>query len=174
MSLEFLSFLPLNKIQILLKRLWNLMWFVTSLFKYYAVWMSSAYQKRKMKHFHSVYWDPSRWPHGTFYSQKLALTSKTSSGRSVGIVRSRAQATESSFLVWYCHATRSVPACDECDRPYVKWKLIPETDIVGLQGFEKSRIPHFLHSRLTDGVEVVSHTRLPFFTPRNISGTYCC
>jgi hypothetical protein len=38
--------------------------------------------------------DPSRRPRGTFYPQKLALTSPTSGGRSVGIVRSRTQATE--------------------------------------------------------------------------------
>jgi hypothetical protein len=38
--------------------------------------------------------DPLLWPHGTIYSQKLALTSLTSSGRSVGIVRSRTQSTE--------------------------------------------------------------------------------
>jgi hypothetical protein len=42
--------------------------------------------------------DPSRWPHGTLYPQKLALTSWTSGGRSVGIVRSRTQATEFSFF----------------------------------------------------------------------------
>jgi hypothetical protein len=31
--------------------------------------------------------DPLRWPRDTLYPQKLALTSPTSSGRSVGIVR---------------------------------------------------------------------------------------
>jgi hypothetical protein len=41
--------------------------------------------------------DPSRWPRGTLYPQKLALTSPTSGGLSVGIVRSRTQATEFSF-----------------------------------------------------------------------------
>jgi hypothetical protein len=41
--------------------------------------------------------DPSRWPRGTFYPQKLTLTSPTSGGRSVGIVRLRTQATEFSF-----------------------------------------------------------------------------
>jgi hypothetical protein len=41
--------------------------------------------------------DPSRWSCGTFYPQKLALTSPTSGGRSVSIVRSRIQATEFSF-----------------------------------------------------------------------------
>jgi hypothetical protein len=43
--------------------------------------------------------DPSRWPRGTLYPQKLALTSSTSGGRSVGIVRSRTQATEFVFVV---------------------------------------------------------------------------
>jgi hypothetical protein len=38
--------------------------------------------------------DPSRWPRGTLYPQMLALTSLTSRGRSVGIVRSQTQATE--------------------------------------------------------------------------------
>jgi hypothetical protein len=42
--------------------------------------------------------DPSRRPRGTLYPQKLALTSPTSGGRSVGIVRSRTQITEFSFL----------------------------------------------------------------------------
>jgi hypothetical protein len=42
--------------------------------------------------------DPSRWPRGTLYPQKLALTSPISGGRSVGIVRSRTQATEFSLL----------------------------------------------------------------------------
>jgi hypothetical protein len=34
-------------------------------------------------------WDPLRWPRDTLYPQKLALTSLTSDGRSVGIVRLR-------------------------------------------------------------------------------------
>jgi hypothetical protein len=38
--------------------------------------------------------DPSRWPRGTLYPQKLTLTSPTSGGRSVSIVRERPQATE--------------------------------------------------------------------------------
>jgi hypothetical protein len=42
--------------------------------------------------------DPSRWPHGTLYPQKLAITSPTSGGRSVGIVRSRTQTME--FSLW--------------------------------------------------------------------------
>jgi hypothetical protein len=41
--------------------------------------------------------DPSRWPRGTLYPQKLALISPTSGGRSVGKVLSRTQATEFSF-----------------------------------------------------------------------------
>jgi hypothetical protein len=42
--------------------------------------------------------DPSRWPRGTLYPQKLALTSPISGGRSVGIVSTRTQTTEFSFL----------------------------------------------------------------------------
>jgi hypothetical protein len=41
--------------------------------------------------------DPSRWPLDTLYPQKLTLTPPTSRGRSVGIVRLRAQATEFRF-----------------------------------------------------------------------------
>jgi hypothetical protein len=38
-----------------------------------------------------------RWSHGTLYPQKLAHTSPTSGGRSVGIVRSRTQTMEFFF-----------------------------------------------------------------------------
>jgi hypothetical protein len=54
--------------------------------------------------------NPSRWACGTLYPQKLALTSPTSGDRSVGIVRSRTQATEFLFsLVWFgvCVWTRA-------------------------------------------------------------------
>jgi hypothetical protein len=44
--------------------------------------------------------DPSRWPSGTLYQQKLALSSQISGGRSVGIVRSWTQATE--FIIIVC------------------------------------------------------------------------
>jgi hypothetical protein len=50
--------------------------------------------------------DPSRWPRGSIYPQKFALTSATSCGRSVGIVRSGTQTTEwksmISFLNNFC------------------------------------------------------------------------
>jgi hypothetical protein len=42
--------------------------------------------------------DPSRRSRGKLYPQKLALTSPTSGGHSVGIVRSRTQATEFSLV----------------------------------------------------------------------------
>jgi hypothetical protein len=42
--------------------------------------------------------DPSRWPRDNSYPQKLALTSPTSGGLSVGIVRSRTKATEFSLV----------------------------------------------------------------------------
>jgi hypothetical protein len=43
--------------------------------------------------------DPSRKPRDFIYPQKLALTSPTSGGRSVGIVRSR---TEATGFVFFC------------------------------------------------------------------------
>jgi hypothetical protein len=48
--------------------------------------------------------DPSRWPRDTVYSQKLALTSPTSCGRSVSIVRSRTKATELLLVIIYLNA----------------------------------------------------------------------
>jgi hypothetical protein len=56
--------------------------------------------------------DPSRWPRGTLYSYILALTSPTSGGRSIGIVRSRTQATE--FLL-FC-GTFNDAFCSSYDR----------------------------------------------------------
>jgi hypothetical protein len=42
-----------------------------------------------------------RWPHNTLYPQRLALTSPTSGGRSVGIVRLRTKATEFSLVYMF-------------------------------------------------------------------------
>jgi hypothetical protein len=46
--------------------------------------------------------DPSRWPRGTLYPQKLSLTSPICGGLSIGIVRSWNQATEFFFLLLQC------------------------------------------------------------------------
>jgi hypothetical protein len=43
--------------------------------------------------------DSSCLPHGTLYPQKLPLTSPTSGGRSVSLVRSRTQTTE--FVLFF-------------------------------------------------------------------------
>jgi hypothetical protein len=51
--------------------------------------------------------DPSRLPRDTLYLQKLALTSLTSGGRSVGVVRSRTEATEFSFI-YVCFLPQSL------------------------------------------------------------------
>jgi hypothetical protein len=40
-----------------------------------------------------------RWPRNTFYTQMLALTTPTSGGRSVGIVRLRTTATELIIII---------------------------------------------------------------------------
>jgi hypothetical protein len=45
--------------------------------------------------------DPSRWPRGTLYPQKLAITSPTSGSRSVGIVRSRTQTMKFFLIIIY-------------------------------------------------------------------------
>jgi hypothetical protein len=55
--------------------------------------------------------DPSRWPRCTLYPQKLAITSPTSGGRSVGIVRSRTQTMKFSFSFFYlpiCNVYKSI------------------------------------------------------------------
>jgi hypothetical protein len=44
--------------------------------------------------------DPLSWPRDTFHPQRLALTSPTSCGRSIGIVRSRTKAT--AFFALFC------------------------------------------------------------------------
>jgi hypothetical protein len=46
---------------------------------------------------------------------------------------------------------------------------MPVTEREGPYGCETSRLPHFVHSRLTDGGEVVGLTHWPPFTPREDS-----
>jgi hypothetical protein len=48
---------------------------------------------------------PWRWPRGNLYPQQFALTSPTSGGRSVGIVRSRTQATKFNFNIYRVYPT---------------------------------------------------------------------
>jgi hypothetical protein len=48
--------------------------------------------------------DPLRWPRDTLYPQKLALTSPTSGGLSVGIVRLRTKAME--YLSMYVYVKK--------------------------------------------------------------------
>jgi hypothetical protein len=48
------------------------------------------------------------------------------------------------------------------------------TDRGGPQGCEKSRLPHHLGNRLTDGGDAVSLMRRPSSTPRKIAGTHFC
>jgi hypothetical protein len=50
-----------------------------------------------------------------------------------------------------------------------KGKAIPVTGRQGPQCCERSRLPHFLDNRLTNGGEVVRITRLSPFTPRKDS-----
>jgi hypothetical protein len=60
------------------------------------LWSSSG-RKRNVSRLESREYGsncPSRWPRDTLYPQKLALTSPTSYGLSVGVVCSRIQAKE--------------------------------------------------------------------------------
>jgi hypothetical protein len=52
---------------------------------------SSSFGLENQEYGHRV---TSRWPRDTLSKQKLVLNSPTSGGRSIGIVRSRTQATE--------------------------------------------------------------------------------
>jgi hypothetical protein len=65
------------------------------------------------------------------------------------------------------------------DRERSRWevkkgKAIPITGPEGPCGCERSRLPHFLDNRLTDGGKVVSFTRRPPFTPKKIPRTHFC
>jgi hypothetical protein len=59
-------------------------------------WKSSGSGSRKSR---LTAWGRLRWPRDTLYPQKLAVTSLTSGGRSVGLLRLRAKAKEFSFSV---------------------------------------------------------------------------
>jgi hypothetical protein len=57
--------------------------------------------------------DPLRWPRNTLYLQKLAQTSPTIGGRSVGMVRLRAKATEFVLFVYPGRTVRNnIEVCD--------------------------------------------------------------
>jgi hypothetical protein len=55
-----------------------------------------------------------------------------------------------------------------------KCEILPVTGRGGPYCCEKSRLPHFIDSQLTDGGKVVSLKRRPLFNPRKIPGTLFC
>jgi hypothetical protein len=67
---------------------------ISELFNYISVSSKSGLESREYG-----LRDPSSWPRGTFYQQKLALSSPINGGSSVGVVRSWTQATELCFFV---------------------------------------------------------------------------
>jgi hypothetical protein len=98
--------------------------------------------------------------------KKLAITSPTSGGRSVGIVRSRTQTLEFSFSLVFLGYYLSIPAQE--------LKFISELELKGAvetSGYKTLRFPHFLDNPLRNGGEVVSITSRPPFTHRKIPGT---
>jgi hypothetical protein len=100
--------------------------------------------------------DPSRWPSGILYPQKLALTSPTSGGRSAGIVHSPTQSTEFSFLA----SNNSIAACARCHSNVLTEPLL--TTIGG-----------YTH-RQTDGRDLLSTplrwTQVPWYTQISMRG----
>jgi hypothetical protein len=60
-------------------------------------WKSSSFRSRKS--ILTAVGDPLRWSRDTFYPQKLAITSPTCGGHSVGIVCLRTKATEFSLVL---------------------------------------------------------------------------
>jgi hypothetical protein len=71
--------------------------------------------------------DPSRRPRGTVNPQKLAVTSPTSGGRSVGIVPSRTQATKFFFFLLLLSQTLSREKKHRFLNPSVSIKRFPAT-----------------------------------------------
>jgi hypothetical protein len=65
-----------------------------------AAWRKSSGSSLENREF--GHGDTLRWPRNTVYPQKLALTSPTRGSQSVGIVRSRTQATEFVCLFVCC------------------------------------------------------------------------
>jgi hypothetical protein len=59
-------------------------------------------------------------------------------------------------------------------RSLLRRKSVPVTDRGSPQGYETSRLQHFLENRLTDCGEAVSLMRRPLFTSRKIPGTHFC
>jgi hypothetical protein len=55
----------------------------------------------------------------------------------------------------------------------VAGKAIPVTGREGPHGCKMSRLPHFLHSQLTDGGDIVSLMRWPPFSPQEDSWHSC-
>jgi hypothetical protein len=87
--------------------------------------------------------DPSRWPRGTFYAQNLALSSPTSSGRSVGIVLSRIQGKEfNSFL--YRDNSSNPP------RRLTEWEGLPKAGPTHTVGVAEAMEAHIMLRRHPD------------------------
>jgi hypothetical protein len=92
---------------------------------------------------------PSRWPRSTLCSQKLALTSPTSGGRSVGIVRSRTLATRFTlkgncnvrlyrpFYQWYLNIATGIILSTDRNYPQDKETNLKEMDILIWKRFSR-------------------------------------
>jgi hypothetical protein len=68
--------------------------------------------------------DPSRWPRGTIYPQKLTLSSPTSVNRSVNLVRPQTRVTE--FVLSF--------VCEQRQKLHVDWKCKLKSQLNTVQG----------------------------------------
>jgi hypothetical protein len=94
--------------------------------------------------------DPSRSPRGSLYPQKLALTSPTGGGRSVGMVRSRTRTPDFSFYIcctwtWVLSANKN-----HCLTQHTNWPW--STNIVKLNGTaqEHTTAPNLIANNSTN------------------------
>jgi hypothetical protein len=83
--------------------------------------------------------DPSRWPRGTLYPQKLAITSPISGGRSVGIVRSRIRPWSLFCLLWFITLSveqdETVRRCTSEIVAAGRWTTVDESDTSYIKRF---------------------------------------
>jgi hypothetical protein len=79
--------------------------------------------------------DSLRWPRDTLYPLKLALTSPTNGGRSVGIVRLRTKAMEFVFCIfsrWVSKLRKDfLPPRQKYQNPSKSWN--PPTNLYGIK-----------------------------------------
>jgi hypothetical protein len=105
--------------------------------------------------------DPSRWPRGTLYPQKLAITSLTSGGRSFGIVRSWTQTTEFVLLMEIFEVK---VLCTEVLQGRNRCQFWANADMQGFTGggsLDRGVLDHTFHTFASSDCTVVQFCSFP-------------